>query len=111
MLCLIIVSNNAMDRYAKEARGPILTNVNRLDERPPKLFRGENIDITFTEADSRWIHHPHNDALVVEMVIGAMNVHRVFIDNGSSVNILYYGTYKKLGLLDKEMTVDRKSVV
>ncbi|XP_074323995.1 uncharacterized protein LOC141660915 [Apium graveolens] len=37
------------------------------------------------------------------MLIGAMNVHRVFLDNGSSANILYYNTYKKLGFPDSDM--------
>ncbi|XP_074323019.1 uncharacterized protein LOC141659968 [Apium graveolens] len=37
------------------------------------------------------------------MLIGAMNVHRVFLDNGSSTNILYYSTYKKLGFPDSDM--------
>ncbi|XP_074346261.1 uncharacterized protein LOC141685036 [Apium graveolens] len=32
-----------------------------------------------------------------------MNVHRVFLDNGSSTNILYYSTYKKLGFPDSDM--------
>ncbi|XP_074323844.1 uncharacterized protein LOC141660756 [Apium graveolens] len=49
------------------------------------------------------MHHPHNDALVITMLIGAMNVHRVFLDNGSSTNILYYSTYKKLGFPDSDM--------
>lgn len=34
------------------------------------------------------------------------NVHRVFVDKGSSTNILYYNTYKKMGLPDKNMTVE-----
>lgn len=69
------------------------------------MFRGETKDITFTEEDAKWIHHPHNDALVVTLRIGTMNVHRVFIDNGSSVNILYYDTYKKMNLPNKDMSV------
>ncbi|XP_074322981.1 uncharacterized protein LOC141659938 [Apium graveolens] len=32
-----------------------------------------------------------------------MNVHRVFLDNRSSANILYYSTYKKLGFPDSDM--------
>ncbi|XP_074373785.1 uncharacterized protein LOC141714148 [Apium graveolens] len=32
-----------------------------------------------------------------------MNVHRVFLDNGSSANILYYSTYKKLGFPDSDI--------
>ncbi|KAK1356083.1 hypothetical protein POM88_049339 [Heracleum sosnowskyi] len=94
---------NAMDRYVREAQHPPLTNVNHLSERPPKLFKGEDIQIFFSEEDAKWVHHPHSDALVVSVRIGSRNVHRVFVDNGISVNILYYGTYKKMGLLDKEL--------
>ncbi|XP_074332257.1 uncharacterized protein LOC141669817 [Apium graveolens] len=32
-----------------------------------------------------------------------MNVHRVFLNNRSSANILYYNTYKKLGFPDSDM--------
>ena len=74
-----------MDRYVKEARQRPLTNVNNLSLRPPKVFKGEAVDITFTEEDAKWVHHPHSDALVVNIMIGAMNVHRVFVDNGSSL--------------------------
>ncbi|XP_063942768.1 uncharacterized protein LOC135150410 [Daucus carota subsp. sativus] len=96
----------AMERYAKEAKGRPLTNIHNLSSRPPKIFRGEAIDITFSEEDARWVHHPHNDALVIALRIGPMNVHRVLVDNGSSVNILYYSTYQKLGLPDKDMKVE-----
>nr|XP_017225259.1 PREDICTED: uncharacterized protein LOC108201488 [Daucus carota subsp. sativus] len=99
-------SRKAMERYAKEARDYPLTNVNHLSARAPRVFKGETMDITFTEDDAKWVHHPHNDALVVAMRIAALNIHRVFVDNGSSVNILYYDTYKKMGLPDKDMTVE-----
>nr|XP_017228021.1 PREDICTED: uncharacterized protein LOC108203549 [Daucus carota subsp. sativus] len=99
-------SRKAMERYAKEAKDYSLTNVNHLSARAPRAFKGETMDITFTEDDARWVHHPHNDALVVAMRIATMNVHRVFVDNGSSVNILYYDTYKKMGLPDKDMTAE-----
>ena len=60
---------------------------------PPKMFKGEMTSITFTEEDARHVHHPHNDALVVKVLIGGTNVHRCLVDNGSSVNILTYDTY------------------
>ncbi|KAK1388756.1 hypothetical protein POM88_016934 [Heracleum sosnowskyi] len=75
-------SNNALERYAREERHKPLTSVNSLELKPPKLFKGESVDITFTEEEARWVHHPHNDALVVAIQIGPMNVHRVFMDNG-----------------------------
>ncbi|XP_074323167.1 uncharacterized protein LOC141660104 [Apium graveolens] len=77
-----------------------------LEDRPPKIFKGESTDITFRERELRWVHHPHNDALVITMLIGAMNVHRVFLDNGSSANILYYITFKKLGFPDSDMNFE-----
>ena len=97
-------TRSAMDRYAREARQPPLTNVFRSSERPPKLFKGEDTQFIFSEEDARWVHHPHSDALVVNVRIGSRNVHRVFVDNGSSVNLLYYSTFQKMGLLDNDMT-------
>ncbi|XP_074323878.1 uncharacterized protein LOC141660794 [Apium graveolens] len=95
--------SRALERNAREARHPPLTNIHSLEDRPPKIFKGESADITFKERESRWVHHPRNDALVITMLIGAMNVYWVFLDNGSSANILYYSTYKKLGFPDSDM--------
>ncbi|XP_074377406.1 uncharacterized protein LOC141718937 [Apium graveolens] len=97
-------SNRALSRYAREARFRPLTDIHRVETRSPKVFKGESMDITFREADARWVHHPHNDALVISIHIGTKNVHRAFIDNGSSANILYYITFKKMGLPDRDMS-------
>lgn len=69
-----------MDRYAREAKEHPLTTVNHLSARPPKVFKGETMDITFTKDDAKWIHHPHNDSLMVAIRIATLNVHRVFVD-------------------------------
>ncbi|XP_074377457.1 uncharacterized protein LOC141718978 [Apium graveolens] len=97
-------SNRALAKYAREARFRPLTDIHRVETRPPKVFKGESMDITFREADARWVHHPHNDALVISIQIGTKNVHRAFMDNGSSANILYYSTFKKMGLPDQDMS-------
>ncbi|XP_074349758.1 uncharacterized protein LOC141689354 [Apium graveolens] len=62
------------------------------------------MDISFWEANSRWVHHPHNDALVISIQIGTKNVYRDFTGNGSSTNILYYSSFKKMGLPDRDMS-------
>lgn len=49
---------NAMERYVREAKQPLLTNVNHLTERPPKMFKREDIHIIIAEADVKWVHHP-----------------------------------------------------
>ncbi|XP_074327346.1 uncharacterized protein LOC141665264 [Apium graveolens] len=97
-------SDRALARYAREARFRPLTNIHRVETRPPKVFKGESMDITFKEADARWVHHPHNDVLVISIQIRTKNIHRAFVDNGSSINILYYSTFKKMGLPDRDMS-------
>ena len=47
-----------MDRYAREAKNPPLTNVYHFSDRPLKLFKGEDNDIMFIEEDVKWVHHP-----------------------------------------------------
>ncbi|XP_074352368.1 uncharacterized protein LOC141691537 [Apium graveolens] len=97
-------SNRVLARYARKARFRPLTDIHRVETRPPKVFKGESKDITFREADARWVHHPHNDALVISIQTGTKNIHRAFVDNGSSENILYYITFKKMGLPDRDMS-------
>ncbi|XP_074376857.1 uncharacterized protein LOC141718373 [Apium graveolens] len=97
-------SNRALARYTREARFRPLTDIHRVKTRPPKVFKGESMDITFRKADARWVHHPHNDVLVISIQIGTKNIHRAFMDNGSSANILYYSTLKKMGLRDRDMS-------
>ncbi|XP_074351901.1 uncharacterized protein LOC141691054 [Apium graveolens] len=98
------MEQHGLARYAREARFRALIDIHRVETRPTKMFKGESIDITFREADARWVHHPHNDALVISIQIGTKNIHRAFIDNGSSVNILYYSTFKKMGLPDRDIS-------
>ncbi|XP_074362766.1 uncharacterized protein LOC141703051 [Apium graveolens] len=97
-------SNRSLEKYAREARFKPLTDIHRVETRPPKVFKGESMDITYRETDARWVHHPHNDALVISIQIRTKNVHRAFVDNGSSSNILYYSTFKKMGLPDQDMS-------
>ena len=59
--------------------------------------------INFTEEDERMVHHPHSDALVITAVIENINVHRLLVGNGNSVNNLAYNTCQKMKLADKDM--------
>ena len=44
----------------------------------------------FLEEDAQRLHHPHDDAFVVNIRVGDYNMHQVLVDNGSSADILYY---------------------
>ena len=88
----------AQDRYVWETRDKPFTNVNNLDKQPTKQFKGENDDITFREIDGQLIHHPHCDAMVITAMMANNKMHRILIDNGSLVDILYYQAFQKMGL-------------
>ena len=44
------------------------------------------------------IHHPHDNAIVITLLIADYTVGRVLVDNGSSVDILYYPAFQKINL-------------
>ena len=54
--------------------------------------------ITFNERDANHVCHPHCNALVVKAMIANNNIHRMLVDNGSSVDILYYQAFQRMGL-------------
>ena len=66
--------------------------------------RVDNPIICFSEEDARRLHHPHDDALVVSIRVGDYNTYRVLVDNGSSVDILYYPVFQ-------QMRIDRERLV
>ena len=49
--------------------------------------------ITFTDEDAKRIHHPYDDAIVITLLIADYTTRRVLVDNGSSVDILYYPAF------------------
>ena len=53
------------DKYAKDTRTPPPTQMYKTEERPTKDARRELKDIVFTKAKARWVHQPHDDALVI----------------------------------------------
>ena len=54
--------------------------------------------ITFMDEDTERIHHPHDDAIVITLLIANYTTRRVLMDNGSSVDILYYPSFQQMRL-------------
>ena len=52
--------------------------------------------ISFTEEDARRVHHPHNNALVINLTIVDFNTRWVLVDNGSLTDILYYPAFQQM---------------
>ena len=93
----------AQERYVRGTKERLLTNVHSVDKQPTKQFKGENDDITFRESDAHLVHHPHCDGLVITMMMTNNNVHRILVDNKSSIDILYYQTFQKMGLKNNDL--------
>ncbi|XP_070022170.1 uncharacterized protein [Nicotiana sylvestris] len=61
----------------------------------------EEESITFDDADADGILSPHNDALVISLLVHDTNVKRVFIDPNSSVNIILLRVLREMQVEDK----------
>ena len=46
--------------------------------------------ISFTDEDAERIHHPHDDVIVITLLITDYTTRRVLVDNESLADILYY---------------------
>ena len=55
-------------------------------------------DITFGERDALYVRHLYCDALVIKAMITNNNIQRMLVDNGSSVYILYFQAFERMGL-------------
>ena len=59
----------------------------QISGRLPRMIKEDDPTIIFTGKDARRLHHPHDDAIVITLVIANYTSRRVLIDNVSSTNI------------------------
>ena len=52
--------------------------------------------ITFMNVDAERVHHPHDDAIFITLLITDYTTRRVLVNNGSSVDILYYPAFQQI---------------
>ena len=54
------------------------------------------------DEDARWLHHPHDDAIVTTLKIANYTIRRVLVDNRSLADIFYYPTFQQMRI-NKEL--------
>ena len=50
------------------------------------------------------MHHPHSDVLVIIARVTNSNINRMLVDNGSTVDNIYLDAYKRMGLIESELS-------
>lgn len=73
------------------------------DSSPVKQQKTMADDIIFRDRENIGIHSPTEDPFVITAVIGPATVHKVLVDNGSSVNILFKKTFDQMKLEPKDL--------
>lgn len=81
----------------------ILRNLRKLFSHEVMHIMGEvlqhargDVAITFDDSDLEGVKFPHDDPLIISLVIGNSEVKRVLVDNGTSVNIMLYDLCSKM---------------
>ena len=54
--------------------------------------------ITFSDSDLEGCQHPHDDPLVIRVVVDNKTIHRVLVDNGSSADIIFASAFDRMGI-------------
>ncbi|XP_063938092.1 uncharacterized protein LOC135147953 [Daucus carota subsp. sativus] len=88
-------SSNWRKAYAREVMSIV--------REPPKRVKIDYA-MAFDNVDIEKVKFPHDDPLVITPVIGNSSVKRVLVDNGASVDILFYDAYEKMGYSDTQLT-------
>ena len=94
----MIIRESTMIGSSIKARKTYLRIVQNVQftNRPPQLTRMDDPVINFTKKDARRVHHPHDDALVINLTIADFNTQQALVDNGSSADILYYPAFQQI---------------
>ena len=63
---------------------------------PLRTSRVDESTITFIDEDVRRLHHPHDDAIVITLMIANYTTRRVLVDNASFADIFYYLAFQQM---------------
>ena len=90
-------SSTGQSSKSKKAYLKVVQSV-QLSGRSPRARSTNEQAITFMDEDTERIHHPHDDAIVITLLIVDYTTRRVLVDNGNSADILYYPAFQQMRL-------------
>jgi hypothetical protein len=80
-------------------------SVNAVEPAVPEYLKWSEVPITWSREDHPpRVDNPGHLALVVAPQVGGYALTKVLMDGGSSINILYYDTFRRMGLTEKDLT-------
>ncbi|RDX86489.1 hypothetical protein CR513_32165, partial [Mucuna pruriens] len=59
--------------------------------------------ISFSKVDYKGVQPHQDDSMVISVVAADYKVERVLVDQGSSVDVLFWTTFQKLGKMEEEL--------
>ena len=75
----------------------VVQNV-QLSKWSPRTRTMDKQAITFMDKDAKRVHHPHDDAIIITLLITNYTTRKMLVDNGSSIDILYYPVFQQMRL-------------
>jgi hypothetical protein len=94
-----ITGGSAMAFETKKQRNSYFRSVNTIiNDGPAARPEWAKVPITFTEEYFKLKSTNHNDAMVIEVNIAGWVIGKILVDNGSSADILFLKTFKKMNL-------------
>ena len=90
----VIIGGSSAGQLSKSRKTylKVVQNV-QLSGRSPRTRNTVEQAITFTYEDVERVHHPHDDAIVITLLVANYTTRRVLMDNRSSANISYYPAF------------------
>ena len=95
----VIIGGNSTGQSSKLRKTylKVVQNI-QLSKQSPKARVMDKQAITFTDKDAERVQHPHDDAIVITLLIVDYTTRRVLVDNGSFANTLYCPAFQQMRL-------------
>ena len=90
-------SSTGQSSKSKNAYLKVVQSI-QLSRRSPRARSTDEQAITFINEDAERIHYPHDDAIVITLLIADYTTRRVLVDNGSLADILYDPAFQQMRL-------------